>query len=387
MKRITFLKNISFCNITFVIQKMIELIIFCEVNRMNTNTYYKPLVYWLYIGAFMVVVMVIIGGITRLTDSGLSMVDWKLFHGTIPPMNEIEWQETFNNYKNYPEYKMVNFNMTLSEFKSIFFWEWFHRVWGRLIGMVFLLPFISFLLLKKVSRVLSIRLVGLLILGGFQGFLGWYMVKSGLNTKPDVSHYRLAIHLITAFGTFGYIIWLIFNITGMPAMNINSDEKWIRRLLYILIPMIIVQIVYGAFVAGLRAGAVYNTWPMMGDFWIPPQISAAIADNGFVALLDEMVSVQFVHRIIAYFIFGLVFYIWYRSRNGITNGILKKAINLVWYAVVIQVILGILTLLMRVPLILGLLHQVGALLLLGTVVYLMFQCRYKLAKYSPFYNK
>src|SRR5690606_35074911 len=205
------------------------------------------------------------GGLTRLTNSGLSMVEWNMFMGSIPPMNEAEWQETFDKYKQYPEYQKVNFHFSVDEFKKIFLWEYTHRFLGRFIGLVFIVPFLWFLFRGKLWPSLTFKLVIILILGGFQGFLGWYMVESGLISNPDVSHYRLAAHLITAFLTFAYTFWVALDLL-YP--NNKNKQKGMGFWIWLLLFLLIIQIVYGAFVAGLNAGMVYNTWPKMGDSWI-----------------------------------------------------------------------------------------------------------------------
>ena len=205
---------------------------------------------WLYSGLFLIALMVIIGGITRLTHSGLSIVEWKLIGGTIPPLNDIQWQETFEKYQQFPEYQKINTEMSLSEFKSIFFWEYLHRLLGRLIGLVFIIPFIIFWNKKWFNFKQKKQLLILLGLGALQGFLGWFMVKSGLVDVPAVSHYRLALHLITAFGLMCYIYWLVLSFNEVekkPNNNINKLSKW-------FIVALTIQIIYGAFVAGLKAG-------------------------------------------------------------------------------------------------------------------------------------
>jgi len=338
------------------------------------RTVYRPLIIWLIVGALMVASMVVIGGITRLTDSGLSMVDWNLFSGIIPPQGEIEWQETFDNYKNYPEYKLVNFDMSLAEFKSIFFWEWFHRVLGRTIGVVFIFPFLWFLYKKKLSKPMINKLIVLLCLGAFQGFLGWFMVKSGLQERPDVSHYRLALHLSAAFLTFAYIFWIILGETRVGDVK-TKKLVTLRRWYTFFVPLVVLQIIFGAFVAGLDAGLVFPTWPKMGPFWVPPQIGMNISESGISTLWNEKVSIQFVHRILAYLVFVFTFILWIKSRKLGTTLKTKTGMDILLFAVLIQVVLGIATLVMKVPISLGILHQFGALLVLMSIVYLVFLAR------------
>ena len=253
----------------------------------------KKVIYWLLIGCFLIFTMVVIGGITRLTHSGLSMSDYKLIKGTLPPMNEVQWEEAFELYKQYPEFQKLNYNFTLQDFKQIYFWEWLHRVLGRLVGLVFIIPFVYFLIRKQLSNSTIKKALILLGLGGFQGFLGWYMVKSGLVDRPDVSHYRLAAHLSTAFITFAYTFWVALDLI-FP--NKKQVSKGYRNLLRFGLVLLLLQIVYGAFVAGLKAGLIVNTWPMMGNSFISPLVSELLSTEGMIALLDQPVVVQFVHR-------------------------------------------------------------------------------------------
>ena len=262
--------------------------------------YRRVVRWWLATGAFLVIAMVVVGGITRLTDSGLSMTDWKPLSGVIPPISQEEWQAEFDNYKQYPEYKELRTNFSLEDFKSIYWWEFIHRVLGRVVGLVFIIPYAFFLLKKVFDRKWNIRLLILLALGGFQGFLGWFMVKSGLVDRPDVSHYRLAIHLSNALLVFSYIAWLFMDLSpNRISVSVNSAfKRWSIGLLLILI----VQIVFGAFVAGLKAGLVMNSWPLMGDSLVSPLVGTAVSSSGIVAFFEDPVAVQFVHRMIPYLI-------------------------------------------------------------------------------------
>ena len=223
---------------------------------------HKPVIYWLLTGCLLIFIMVLVGGITRLTHSGLSISNYKLVSGTLPPMNEQEWNDAFELYKQYPEYQKLNYDFTLEDFKDIYFWEWLHRFLGRFIGLVFLVPFGYFLLTKKFDKATLKKSIILLFLGGFQGFLGWYMVKSGLVDRPDVSHYRLAAHLITAFLTFAFSLWVALDLI-YPTKK--KSHIGLRNLLRLTFVVLIVQIVWGAFVAGLDAGLIHNHWPLMSD--------------------------------------------------------------------------------------------------------------------------
>lgn len=273
----------------------------------------KNVVIWLLAGCILIFIMIVIGGITRLTHSGLSISNYKLISGTIPPMNEIEWQQAFELYKQYPEYQKLNYRFTLEDFKDIYFWEWLHRFIGRLIGLVFIIPFIYFVIKKQLTKATFRKAIILLALGAFQGFLGWYMVKSGLVDKPDVSHYRLAAHLLTAFITFAFTFWVALDI-------IFPDKKQVGRSLRNLIraglALLLLQIVYGAFVAGLDAGFIHNHWPMMSEGRFMHPTVYLEQDPLFKNFIEGKSGVQFVHRILAYIIAAFVFIIWFKGRKG-----------------------------------------------------------------------
>ena len=330
----------------------------------------KPVIIWLLIGCLLVYLMVLLGGITRLTHSGLSITEWKVIMGTLPPLNEDQWQLTFEKYQQSPEFKIVNNHYTLAEFKSIFWWEYLHRLLGRIIGLVFLIPFIYFLLKKKLDKKVTKNLVVIFLLGGLQGFLGWFMVKSGLVKNPDVSHYRLAAHLITAFAVFGYIFWVVLNLVYPPEKNISTNTvNSIRKISKWLFAVVILQIIYGAFVAGLNAGLIYNTFPKMGTEWIPESVTAL---NPFWKnFIEGLAGVQFTHRYLAYTIVVLVFTIWYKGTKITLTERQQQAITLLVMIVLIQFLLGMFTLLYSVPLVLGVLHQTGAFVLFSSAIYLL----------------
>src|SRR5690606_34100470 len=222
----------------------------------------KKVIYWLLTGCVLIFIMVVVGGITRLTHSGLSISNYKLISGTLPPMNEMEWQEAFDLYKQYPEYQKLHNHFGLEDFKDIYFWEWLHRFIGRMIGLVFFIPFVYFLIKKQLSKSTMKKSLILMVLGGFQGFLGWWMVKSGLVDRPNVSHYRLAVHLTTAFITFAYTFWVAMDLM-FP--NTKDIDKKLRNLIRWGVAVLLLQIIYGAFVAGLDAGFIHNHWPMMSE--------------------------------------------------------------------------------------------------------------------------
>jgi len=331
---------------------------------MRENSH-KSVIIWLLTGCSLIFLMVLVGGITRLTNSGLSMVDWKLIMGAIPPIGEAEWIETFNKYKQFPEYQKINFQFTLEEFKSIFFWEYLHRIMGRLIGIIFLIPFIYFLVKKKITGKLINQCLIILGMGALQGFFGWWMVKSGLVKDPDVSHYRLAVHLITAFLTFAYTLWVALSLI-YPEKSDNSSKK-VRLIANMLLILTIIQIVYGAFVAGLDAGKIMNTYPKMGDSWIHESVTAItpIWKN----FIEGLGGVQFIHRVLAHFVVAMVIYLYLLASKLELRIVQLKGLKMLLFIVFVQFLLGVFTLLYGVPIWLGVAHQIGAFLLLGAVVF------------------
>ncbi|WP_405569456.1 COX15/CtaA family protein [Winogradskyella sp. Asnod2-B02-A] len=326
----------------------------------------KAVIYWLLTGCILIFIMVVVGGITRLTHSGLSISNYKLISGTIPPMNDVEWNEAFELYKQYPEYQKLNNHFNIEEFKDIYFWEWIHRVIGRFIGLVFIIPFIYFLIKKRLSKSTIKKATILLIMGGFQGFLGWYMVKSGLVDRPDVSHYRLAAHLTTAFLTFAYTFWVALDLM-FP--NKKAVDKKLRNFIRIALVVLIIQIIYGAFVAGLDAGWVHNHWPLMNEGkWIHETVY--IEQNPtYLNFLEGKSGVQFVHRIFAYVVVIFILAIWYKAKRMTLTSFQTKGINILLAMVGVQFLLGVLTLILAVPVWLGVLHQVGAFILLSAMTF------------------
>lgn len=310
--------------------------------------------------------MVVIGGITRLTHSGLSISNYKLISGTIPPMNDVEWQNAFELYQQYPEYQKLNTHFTLEDFKDIYFWEWLHRVIGRLIGLVFFLPFLYFLITKQLTKPTIKKSIILLALGGFQGFLGWYMVKSGLVDNPDVSHYRLAAHLTTAFVTFAYTFWVALDIM-FP--NKKSFYKPFRNFLRFGLALLLLQIIYGAFVAGLDAGFIHNHWPMMSEGKFMHETVYIEQNPLYKNFIEGKSGVQFVHRILAYIVTIYIFIIWYKSKKMNLTIHQSKGINVLLIMVGIQFILGVFTILLQVPVWLGVAHQIGAFVLLSAMTF------------------
>lgn len=326
----------------------------------------KAVIYWLLIGCALIFIMVIVGGITRLTHSGLSISNYKLISGTIPPMNDIEWNAAFDLYKEYPEYQKLNSGMSLDEFKDIYFWEWIHRVIGRFIGLVFIIPFLYFLIRKQLTKSTIKKAIVLLIMGGFQGFLGWYMVKSGLVDRPDVSHYRLAAHLTTAFLTFAYTFWVALDLM-FP--NRKVIDKKLRNFIRIGLVVLIIQIIYGAFVAGLDAGWIHNHWPFMNEGKLIHETVYTEQNPTYLNFLEGKSGVQFVHRTLAYIVVIFILAIWYKATRLDITKWQTKGINALLIMVGIQFLLGVLTLLLAVPVWLGVLHQVGAFILLSAMTF------------------
>jgi len=327
----------------------------------------SPILIWLYTGAFLVFAMVVIGGITRLTNSGLSMVEWKLVMGTIPPLSDADWNETFAKYKAFPEYQHINTNFTLEDFKGIFWWEYIHRILGRVIGIVFLIPFIFFLIRKWLEPRLTRQLLVMFFLGGFQGFLGWFMVASGLIDDPHVSHYRLAAHLITAGLLLAYIFWVALGLAR--EREVRDVPVIVRNITNLLLVLILFQMVYGAFVAGLRAGYIFNTFPKMGDEWIPQAVTSL--QPWWRNFSEGMAGVQFTHRWLAFVILTVVGWLWATCSRADLTKVQARGLWLIIGATFIQFMLGVLTLLLSVPTPIAVMHQVGAMLLLISVVYFL----------------
>ena len=326
----------------------------------------KKVIYWLLTGCVLIFIMVVVGGITRLTHSGLSISSYKLISGTIPPIGETQWQEAFELYKQYPEYQKINDHFSLQDFKDIYFWEWLHRVIGRFIGLVFFLPFVYFIITKQLSKSTIKKATLLLILGGFQGFLGWYMVKSGLVDKPDVSHYRLAAHLTTAFITFAYTFWVALDL-WFPERR-NSSKKQ-RNFIRVALVILIIQIIYGAFVAGLDAGFIHNHWPLMNEGKLIHETVYIEQNPLYKNFIEGKSGVQFIHRTLAYIVVLFIFLIWKKTRELPKTIWQKRGVNSLLIFVGIQFVLGVLTLLLRVPVWLGVSHQVGAFFLLSAMTF------------------
>lgn len=329
----------------------------------------KSIIIWLLSGCLLIYTMVVIGGITRLTRSGLSMVEWSPT-GALPPMNDAEWNIQFEKYKQSPEYKQINNYFSLDDFKNIFWWEYIHRFIGRTIGIVFIIPFLWFLIRKKFPSGFLKKALVLLSLGALQGLLGWYMVKSGLVNDPHVSHFRLAAHLMTAFTTFGFTFWYALDLIYPNRDLINPPLK--RMAIWVLI-VAAFQMMYGAFVAGLKAGFAYPTFPKMGDNWIPDElITLAPVWKNFT---EGIAGVQFVHRYVAYIVVILVLILFFKAKKMQLSGLQNKLVNALLIIVSIQFLLGVLTLVLIMPISLAALHQTGAFFLFSTLLFLIHQSR------------
>ncbi len=342
----------------------------------NINKHLKAIAYWLFFCCFSVFCMIIVGAITRLSESGLSIVEWKPLLGAIPPLNEEEWLRVFEQYKSSPEYHKKNFWMTLPDFKAIFFWEWFHRLLGRLIGVFYAVPFIFFLAKRWIPKGYKLKLFIAFLLGGAQGFMGWYMVKSGLVDVPTVSHYRLTAHLSLALLIYGYMLWLGLGFRKMAASDTSYTPKPDTGLYthgWITLGMLTLTILWGAFTAGLDAGLVYNdTFPMMGDTWIPEELW--FYNPLWLSFLENHAVVQFVHR-------------WLAITTAITVisfvlHSMRKKRREIWFPslgvfIFLQVGLGIATLFSGVALPVAVLHQGGAVTILTLLLCAMHAVKFK----------
>jgi len=328
----------------------------------------RQIALWLLVLCALVFVMVVVGGVTRLTRSGLSIVEWQPIAGTLPPLTEAAWQTMFTKYQATPEYMKVNHGMTLDEFKGIFWWEYLHRLLGRIIGLAFLLPFLWFLVRRRLSWALAPRLLALFVLGGMQGAIGWWMVKSGLVDTPRVSHVRLAVHLGMAFFLFAALFWTALGLLAPePAPTPTPDRRRTGRLAMVLVALVYVMVLSGALVAGTRAGYVYNTFPLMDGRFVPDGLGGMVPwwDN----LFHNLTTVQFNHRMIAWGLMALIPAFWWSARRSDLPGAARRPLDLMLAMLAVQVTLGISTLLLQVPVSLGAAHQGGALVLFALTLW------------------
>jgi len=327
----------------------------------------RPVRVWLFAVAALVALMVSIGGATRLTGSGLSITEWQPIIGVVPPLSDAAWHEAFDKYRAIPQYRHVNRGMSLGAFKVIYWWEWTHRFLGRLIGIVFLLPFVYFLATGRIARPLAARLAGIFALGGLQGFIGWYMVRSGLADRVDVSQYRLALHLSLAVLILGALLWVALSLAPRDPHRARRLPLRLQAEAAGIAALVFLQIVAGAFVAGLKAGAGYNTWPLMEGRLIPQGLGAM--SPWWANLFENALTVQFNHRLLAYaIVIAVLWHLWSLHRHTRDRPTRLSGVVLVG-AVLAQVALGIWTLLTQVPLALGLAHQAGAVAVLGVTLW------------------
>ncbi len=321
---------------------------------------------WLLSGCFLIFCMVIIGGITRLTGSGLSITEWKPIMGAIPPMNDKEWEDAFSLYRQIPQFEKINSHFTLVEFKSIFWWEYAHRLLGRIIGLVFVIPFLWFYFRGMFDNKTIRKALFLFFLGALQGVVGWLMVKSGLTERTSVSHIRLAIHLLTAFITFGFTFYFALELLTKKPQSAGRFSGYAITLFF----LVTLQIIYGAFVAGLHAGKMYNTYPLMNGNLIPEGLF--YLDPDWINFFDNPVMIQFIHRMLAAIIVLFTFFIWFKWKYFQLNEKQKRGIKFFSIALGIQFLLGVFTLLTGVDITLALLHQGSAFMLFSSCVYLIF---------------
>jgi len=331
------------------------------------NKYRLYMSNWLLLMFFLVSSMIVVGGLTRLTDSGLSITEWEIFRGFLPPLTNETWNEYFNSYKKIPEYELQNFSMNLNEFKFIFWWEWAHRFFGRLIGLSFLVPLIYFSIKIGFKKLTNLHLIFILIC--FQGFLGWYMVKSGLVNNVDVSHFRLSLHLLFAFIILSLIFWNFLDL-----MYFREKDRKIKNLLpEFFIILIFLQIIFGAFVSGMDAGKIYNTWPLMGNSYFPD-------DNKIINLFklsafSDPSLVQYLHRNMAYLILAfyiIIAFIIYKKKIVF----LFKPIIILGFIIFLQILLGIFTLLSGAGIFISSLHQFSSILLITASLYFLYKNKY-----------
>lgn len=339
------------------------------MNNLNFSSRARPVAIWLLVGVFMIMIQVVLGGITRLTGSGLSITDWDPIMGAIPPLNHQEWMHAFQQYQQTPQYRYMNTGYTLGDFKFIFFWEWFHRLWARMLGVVFMIPFIIFLIQKRFTRGMVKPLLILFLLGGLQGLVGWIMVQSGLTgDNVSVNHFKLAAHFITAMVLLCYTLWFALMIL-VPAAEKQSKPK-LRRLTLAIIAVLTVQLIYGGFMAGLHAALSAPTWPSINGMAVPPGMFDKLSE-----ITNNPVTVQFIHRGLAYLLVVLIIVWWLKALKLVKGSLLYQWSWLPLAVVVLQVILGVLTVLnstVHIPINIAVTHQFVGMLLLETMFFMLF---------------
>ena len=333
-----------------------------------------PIAGWLLVCCALVFAMVVLGGVIRLTGSGLSMVNWKPLSGVLPPLSQAAWDREFAHYRESPEYAYVNKGITLDAFKGIFWFEYAHRLLGRLIGVVFLIPFVYFLLRRRIGAALAPKLVAMFVLGGLQGLLGWYMVKSGLIDDPHVSQYRLAAHLGLAVLIYAFMLWTAFGILHPGDSAAAPSRSHLALLTTVLAIAVFVTMMSGAFVAGLKAGFTYNTFPLMAGKLVPDGLWSITP--AYLNFFENVTTVQFTHRLLAMLTFVAVIALWFGAQRTGLGRPQRLWLHAAALAAVVQVALGISTLVLRVPVSLAALHQAGAMVLLTVLLGLVYAARY-----------
>ncbi len=336
---------------------------FARMRKYQTS----PVAIWLLIGVAMIMIQVLLGGITRLTGSGLSITEWKPLLGTVPPLNDLEWNKAFDQYKQIGQFKHINFDFILSDFKFIYFWEWFHRVWARIMGLVFAVGFIYFLVKKQFKKEMIWPMVLLFLLGALQGAIGWIMVKSGLNENDlYVSHIRLSIHFITALGLLCYVFW--FAISFLIPKDQYTVQPGLKKFTIAILSVLVVQLVYGAFMAGLKAATAAPTWPTINGMWLPDNMGKMAG-----AVTNNPILVQFIHRNLAYLICFMIFLWWSKALKTAATPLFRNSRTWPPILVLVQVVLGIFTVVYspdkQYLLWLGVAHQFVAMLLLLSMVW------------------
>lgn len=325
----------------------------------------KAVAAWLFVCCALIYAMIVLGGVTRLTHSGLSMVDWDPIMGIVPPMTEGEWQSVFEKYKQFPEYQKVNRGMSLAHFKEIFYVEYAHRVLGRLIGVAFLVPFLIFVALGRITRSMIPRFAAMFVLGGLQGLMGWFMVMSGLVDRPSVSQYRLTAHLLLAVFIYAFILWSALSLWRGTERG-PDDRAALHRFGWLATAVVLLMIASGGFVAGTRAGFVYNTFPLMAGAWVPDGIWSLAP--GWRNLFENVITIQFLHRALAVVVALVIGAYWLRSQRLPRGDPGRLTAGLMLAVLGAQLALGISTLVYKVPLVLGAAHQAGAIALLTLVL-------------------
>lgn len=351
------------------------------MNLSNTKLSSRPVAIWLLVGVCMIIVQVLLGGITRITGSGLSITEWDPIMGAIPPLNTHEWEIAFDKYKQIAQFKYLNSYFTLHDFKSIFFWEWFHRLWARLMGVVFLIPFIIFLIRKKFKKEMIRPMIILFLLGALQGLVGWIMVMSGLDDSKAlyVSHYKLAIHFILALGLLCYTLWFALGLL-VPATQFVKNTSLKKFTIWITV-FLVLQLIYGSFMAGLKAATAAPSWPSInGNFG--PGVDLSLTNHtitSFTFLTSNPLMVQFIHRNLAYLITILIFVWYWKSRNIISTNLFRKTKWIPAAIVFLQVVLGVLTVLYSIyktPFLwLAVAHQFNAMMLLLSLIWMLYIIR------------